>query len=63
MPVMLFGNDFWDKMIDLQGLADFGTISHSDLDLCYRTDTVDDAFKYLTKQLTDLYLEEAPATF
>jgi uncharacterized protein (TIGR00730 family) len=62
MPIMLFGNRFWDKMIDLQGLADFGTISHADLDLCYRTDSVDDAFEYLTQQLTDMYLEEVPPT-
>ncbi len=60
MPVLLFGNEFWDRMIDLQALADFGTISQSDLDLCYKTDSVDDAFDYLTKQLSDLYLEEAP---
>ncbi len=60
MPIMLFGNRFWDKMIDLQGLADFGTISQSDLDLCYRTDDVDDAFEYLTRQLTDLYLDDTP---
>ncbi len=60
MPVMLFGSAFWDKMIDLQGLADFGTISYEDLDLCYRTDSVDDAFTYLTKQLTEHYLEERP---
>jgi len=62
MPILMYGNEFWDKMIDLQALADFGTISHSDLDLCYRTDSVDDAFKYLTQQLTELYLEETPST-
>ncbi|NQV29401.1 MAG: TIGR00730 family Rossman fold protein [Candidatus Marinimicrobia bacterium] len=60
MPIILFGNAFWEKMVDLQGLADFGTISHEDLDLCYRTDSVDDAFNYLTKQLTEHYLEERP---
>lgn len=60
MPVILYGNKFWDKVIDLGALAEFGTISETDLDLCYRTDSVDDAFEYLTGQLTDLYLEEKP---
>ena len=61
MPIILFGNDFWERMIDLEALADFGTISHEDLDLCYRTDSVDDAYDYLTKELTEHYLEEKPA--
>ncbi|NQV16601.1 LOG family protein [bacterium] len=60
MPVVLFGNDFWDKAIDLKGLADFGTIDHEDLKLCYRTDSVDDAYQYLTGQLTKYYLKESP---
>jgi len=60
MPVLLFGNRFWDKVVDLDALAEFGTISPADLDLCYRTDSVDDAFNYLTRELTDLYLEEKP---
>ncbi len=61
MPIMLFGNAFWDKMIDLQGLADFGTISQEDLDLCFRTDSVDEAYEYLTSELTKHYLEEKPS--
>jgi len=58
MPVVLFGNKFWDKAVDLQALVDFGTVSAEDLDLCHRVDSVDEAFAYLTKQLSDLYLEE-----
>ncbi|MCF6238482.1 MAG: LOG family protein [Candidatus Marinimicrobia bacterium] len=60
MPVVLFGKTFWDKVVDLEALADFGTIDHEDLSLLYQTDSVDDAFEYLTKQLTELYLEEKP---
>lgn len=60
MPIVLFGNEFWDKVIDLHALADFGTISHEDLDLCFRTDSVDEAYDYLTKYLSKYYLDEAP---
>lgn len=62
MPIVLFGNAFWDKMVDLEAMADFGTISHEDLALCYRTDSVDEAYDYLTRQLTEYYLEETPAS-
>ena len=58
MPVVLFGTEFWDKVMDLNALANFGTISSEDLNLIYRTDSVDEAFEYLTTQLTSLYLNE-----
>jgi hypothetical protein len=58
MPVVLYGKKFWDKVVDLDALGDFGTIDVADLDLLYQTDSVDDAYKYLTKQLSDLYLDE-----
>jgi len=58
MPVVLFGNKFWDKVVDLEALVDFGTVSAEDLDLCYRTDSVDAAYEYLTRVLSELYLEE-----
>ena len=53
MPIVLFGNAFWDKVVDLGAMAEFGTIGAKDLDLCYQTDSVDDAFQYLTTQLTE----------
>jgi len=58
MPVVLFGTEFWDQVVDMGALAKFGTISPEDLDLMYRTDSVDDAYNYLTKRLSELYLDE-----
>ena len=57
MPIVLFGTAFWEKVFDFQALADFGTISKEDLDLCFRTDSVDEAYDYLTAELTKRYLE------
>ena len=51
MPIVLFGKEFWDKVLHLQPMVDYGTISAGDLDLFYKTDSVDDAFEYLTKEL------------
>ncbi|MCC5995341.1 MAG: LOG family protein [Oceanicaulis sp.] len=51
LPVVLFGSEYWDKVLNLEALADFGSINHSDLELIYRTDSVDDAFTYIVDQL------------
>ncbi|MFC4726487.1 LOG family protein [Glycocaulis abyssi] len=51
LPVVLFGSEYWDKVLNLQALADFGAINQEDLDLVYRTDSVDDAFTYIVDQL------------
>lgn len=51
LPVVLFGSEYWDKVMNLEALADFGAINPSDLDLIYRTNDVDDAFKYIVDQL------------
>ncbi len=58
MPIVLFGKRFWDEVISLQTLVDYGTISPEDIELCYQTDDVNAAFKYLTGRLTELYLEK-----
>jgi uncharacterized protein (TIGR00730 family) len=58
MPVVLFGKEFWDKVVDLDALSEFGTISPEDLDLIYQTDSVEDAYQYLTRKLSQLYLDE-----
>ena len=58
MPVVMFGKKFWDKVINLEALAELGTIGREDLDLCYSTDSVEDAYNYLTEHLTRYYLEE-----
>jgi uncharacterized protein (TIGR00730 family) len=57
MPIVLFGTEFWDAVIDLGALARFGTISPADLDLLHRTDSVDDAFDFITAELSGEPLE------
>ena len=51
LPVVLFGSDYWDKVLNLEALAEFGAINEADLDLIYRTSSVDDAFKYIVDEL------------
>ena len=56
LPLVLFGTDFWRKAIDFNALVRAGTISRDDLDLLYRTDSVDDAFNFITAELTEYAL-------
>ncbi|MEX2644396.1 MAG: TIGR00730 family Rossman fold protein [Acetobacterales bacterium] len=62
MPVVLFGTGFWDEVVNLDALVRHGTISAKDLDLVHRTNSVDDAYDYLTAQLTEYGLNEPGAT-
>jgi uncharacterized protein (TIGR00730 family) len=59
IPMVLYGNEFWDNVLNLDFMVDFGTISAKDLNLFHRSDSVDDAFEYITRSLIEL--EEAGA--
>ena len=53
LPVVLFGTEYWDKVMNLDAMVEFGTIDAKDLDLIYRTDSIDDAFAYITHELAE----------
>lgn len=62
LPTVLFGMDFWNDAVGFQKLVDWGTISEADLLLFHRSDTVDDAFEFLTTELADHEPGEPPTT-
>ncbi|MGH1355430.1 MAG: TIGR00730 family Rossman fold protein [Thalassovita sp.] len=47
VPFLLFGQAFWDKIINWEALADAGTISSDDLDLFRYVETAEEAFEAL----------------
>ena len=51
LPIVLFGNDYWNEVVDIGAMARFGTISPEDVALLHRTDSVDEAFAYITERL------------
>lgn len=51
IPMVLYGQDFWRRFLDLNVLVESGTVSRDDLDLLHRSDSVDDAFDYITQAL------------
>jgi uncharacterized protein (TIGR00730 family) len=44
IPIILFGRDFWTRVIDFEALAEEGTISKSDLDLFQWCETAEEAW-------------------
>ncbi len=53
LPIVLFGTEYWDRVFNLEAMADFGTISPEDLDLVFKTDSVEEAFEYLSRELDE----------
>ncbi len=51
LPVVIFGKKFWDKLINWDYLVETGMINKEDLDLFLYTDSVDEAFEYITKAI------------
>ena len=51
MPIILFGSEYWNTVINIPAMVEWGTISESDLELFRVIDTVDEAFDYLTGNL------------
>ena len=51
MAVVLYGREFWSRVIDFNFLADEGLISRGDLSLFRICDSVDEAYEFITKQL------------
>ena len=51
IPVLLFGQKFWQGLVRFPMFLEQGLISEGDLELFHLSDTVDDAFEYLKKGL------------
>ena len=51
MPTVLFGTQYWNSVLNIQSMVEWGTISEKDLLLYHVTDSVDDAFEFLTSAL------------
>ena len=56
VPVVLYGKEFWDDLLNLDALVRWGTISREDLDLFHVSSSPEEAFEYLKSELHRLYL-------
>ncbi|MEZ5977330.1 MAG: LOG family protein [Planctomycetota bacterium] len=60
IALVLFGKEFWSQVMHFQPMVDFGTISPNDPDLCFATDSIDDAYEHVTSFLEQHCLELEP---
>lgn len=49
LPILLFGKDFWTRVIDFEAIAEEGTIAKKDLDLFKWCETADDAWEHIAE--------------
>ena len=48
LPIVLYGKEFWENVVNWDYLVEVGTISPEDLDLFHISDDVNDTFDYVT---------------
>ena len=49
LPILLFGEAFWKRVINFEALAEEGTISRADLDLFQFVETADEAWAIIQR--------------
>jgi uncharacterized protein (TIGR00730 family) len=61
LSVVLFGSQYWGDVIDFDALVRHGTINAEDVGLFHRTDSVDEAFEIVTRDLMRYAMAERGA--
>lgn len=55
--VVIYGREYWERLINFQTMIDGGAISPEDLELFRMVDTPEEGFEYLRDGLTQYHLE------
>jgi len=58
--VVIYGSEYWERIINFQAFVDAGTVSPQDLDQFKIIDRPDEAFEFLRDGLTSYHLGGAP---
>jgi uncharacterized protein (TIGR00730 family) len=58
--VVIYGSEYWKKLINFQVMIDAGTISPADLELFKMVDSPEEGFEYLKDGLSKYHLEGIP---
>jgi len=54
--VVIYGSEYWKKVVNFQAMADAGVISPQDLDLFKMVDSPEEGFEFLKENLTKYHL-------
>lgn len=63
LPIVVFGKEYWNDIMNFEAMARWGTISQADLDLLHFSDTPEEAFEYLKHCLEEAYLHPQSEPF
>jgi uncharacterized protein (TIGR00730 family) len=62
LPIVLFGTEYWKNIVNFEALAEHGMIKTDDIALMFRTDSVDEAYDWIVRQLAEKALAQPGAT-
>ena len=57
IPIVLFDEEYWTNIVNWDYMIEKGVIAKSDINYFKFCNTVDDAYKYLTKKITSTHLK------
>ena len=49
IPIVLVGKEFWNKVVNIPGLASYGVISPEEAESCAMVDTAEEAWDVIAK--------------
>jgi uncharacterized protein (TIGR00730 family) len=60
LDVILYGSEYWDRIVNLEPMAEWGAIAEQDLKLLHRFDSPDAAFEHLRGHLAQHVVPDTP---
>jgi uncharacterized protein (TIGR00730 family) len=61
IDVVLYGSEYWNDVLDLKPMSEWGAIAEQDLELMHHADTPTEAFEKLRQHLTEHHLDPSSA--
>jgi uncharacterized protein (TIGR00730 family) len=59
IDVILYGTDYWDQILNLKPMVEWGAVAQQDLDVLHRANSPEEAFEHLREHLMH-HLEPSP---
>jgi uncharacterized protein (TIGR00730 family) len=53
LPMVLFGTEYWKHVVNFEELVRHGTIGPADVELMFRTDSIDEAYDWIVLRLAE----------